>query len=176
MPICSALNAVRSRRPPLPAASSGLSGPPSSWGRPAVRGRSPAPGDGGEGERGQPGPGPEGGGRSSPPRSPDGSGYLQPGLLPSAPCSCRLSRSFSPCSPRSGRGWSPRRIGGPRPRMVLGVGCPVWGSWGPGCSGTATPRRTGPWSSCLVSGLPGRRLPESTTALYRKPPRKTLFV
>lgn len=60
MPICSALNAVRSRRPPLPAASSGLSGPPSSWGRPAVRGRSPAPGDGGEGERGQPGPGPEG--------------------------------------------------------------------------------------------------------------------
>lgn len=56
---CSALKAVRSRRPPLPPGSSGPghSGSPSGGGCSAPHGCSPAPGDRVEGERGQPGPG-----------------------------------------------------------------------------------------------------------------------
>lgn len=59
MLICSALKAVRSRRPLLPPGSSGPehSAPPSGGACPAPQDRPPAPGDRGEAEKGQRGPG-----------------------------------------------------------------------------------------------------------------------
>lgn len=131
---CSALNAVRSRRPPLPPGSSGPehSGPPSGGGCSAPHGRPPAPGEREKGVsqgqeprvcpfasgqplhclyrgfRGSTGPV-----RPRPPSAgcPDGRGdcgYLQRGWPSSAPCSCRLfrpaGRRTAPCSARSRRG------------------------------------------------------------------------
>lgn len=100
---CSALKAVRSRRPPLPPASSA----PEPSGCPAPHGRSPAPGDGGERGRGQPGPGTAG----VPARAP-----LRPGQPPhrrssAGPRGAAAGPSVPP-PPSAGR---PRRP--PRPRL-----------------------------------------------------------
>lgn len=152
MLICSALNAVRSRRPPRPQGSSGPghSGPSSGTGCPAPDGLPPAPGDRDEEERVShtryclgsrpPPPSPSTPAqrclaRASQPRRPRREPpavprYLRQERPPCAPCSGRRARPAgpraAPGSARSARRWSRSRVGGPR--TMLGAGSPRWGS------------------------------------------------